>query len=108
MKPSGPAFTLASRSASGRLRRTVVPIVPPGTSSPPTSAASIVRAQQHSNPPQPLFTVLPSVTATGRYGIRMPSMSIVSPTQACSMNSCAMPRIVAAGMSQISAAHSGE
>jgi hypothetical protein len=48
MNPSGPALTLFSRSFCGRLMRTVVPIVPPGTSSAPTSAASIVRAQQHS------------------------------------------------------------
>ena len=66
MNPSGPGLTLCSRSAMGRLSRTVVPSVPPGTSSPPTSVASSVRAQQHSKPPQPLLTVLPSVTATGR------------------------------------------
>ncbi len=79
----------------------MVPIVPPGTSSAPTSVVSTVRAQQHSKPPQPLLTVLPIVIATGRYGIVWPSISIVSPTQAWSMNSFAMRRIVAAGTSQM-------
>ncbi len=66
MKPSGPVTTLSTRAGTCRLSRTVVPSVPPGTSSPPTSAASIVRAQTHSKPPQPLLTVLPRLTATGR------------------------------------------
>jgi hypothetical protein len=48
MKPSGPGVTLSWRRDIGRASRTVVPIVPPGTSSAPTSTASIVRAQQHS------------------------------------------------------------
>jgi hypothetical protein len=65
IRPSGPAFTLLWRSDIGRLSRTVVPRMPPGTSSAPTSEASSVRAQQHSNPPQPLVTVLPRLTATG-------------------------------------------
>jgi len=108
MKPSGPGLTLAWRSESGLFRRTVVPSVPPGTSSAPTRAASIVRAQQHSNPPQPLLTVLPSATATGRNGRVLPSMTMVSPIRACARYSPAMRRIVAAGTSQIAAAHSGE
>ena len=45
MKPSGPGSTLSTRAGTWRLSRTVVPSVPPGTSRPPTSAASIVRAQ---------------------------------------------------------------
>jgi len=48
MKPSGPGFTLDQRSSAGRLSRTVVPSVPPGTSRAPTKKASNVRAQQHS------------------------------------------------------------
>ncbi len=48
MKPSGPGFTLDQRLSAGRLSRTVVPSVPPGTSSAPTRQASSVRAQQHS------------------------------------------------------------
>ncbi|MEQ1807600.1 MAG: hypothetical protein ABL900_19645 [Burkholderiaceae bacterium] len=108
MNPSGPAFTLSSRSDIGRFSRTVVPRVPPGTSSAPTSVASSVRAQQHSKPPQPLFTVLPSVTATGRKGIDWPSMVIVSPTHAWSRYSLAIFRMCAAGTSQIACAHSGE
>jgi hypothetical protein len=48
MKPSGPGFTESSRFWAGRLSRTVVPRIPPGTSSAPTAAASIVRAQQDS------------------------------------------------------------
>ena len=79
MKPSGPGNTLSTRAGTWRLSRTVVPSVPPGTSRPPTSAASSVRAQTHSKPPQPLLTVLPKLTETGRYGMRTPSMSIVSP-----------------------------
>jgi hypothetical protein len=55
-----------------------------------------------------LLTVLPSVTATGRNGIVRPSISIVAPTCAWPMYSSAMRRIVAAGTSQIAAAHSGE
>ena len=66
MKPSGPGLTLSWRCDIGRVNRIVVPIVPPGTSSAPTSVAITVRAQQHSKPPQPLLTVLPSVIATGR------------------------------------------
>ena len=96
------------RAGAWRLSRTVVPSVPPGTSSPPTTAASIVRAQTHSKPPQPLLTVLPRLTDTGRYGRRSPSMSIVSPTRAWSMYSSAIRRIVVAGTSQMPCAHSGE
>ena len=48
MKPSSPGCTLFSRLSCGLLSRTVVPIVPPGTSSAPTRVASMVRAQQHS------------------------------------------------------------
>jgi hypothetical protein len=62
MKPSSPGLTLCSRSSCGGSCRMVVPSVPPGTSSAPTSVASTVRAQQHSKAPQPLLTVLPSVT----------------------------------------------
>ena len=108
MNPSGPGVTLCRRCDIGRASRTVVPIVPPGTSSAPTSTASIVRAQQHSKPPQPLFTVLPSVTATGRYGIVLPSISIVWPTQACAEYSCAILRMTPAFTSHTPSAHSGE
>ena len=48
MKPSGPGRTDSRRFDDGRFRRIVVPRMPPGTSSAPTSAASSVRAQQHS------------------------------------------------------------
>jgi hypothetical protein len=48
MNPSSPILTLAWREVAGRFRRTVVPSVPPGTSSPPTRQAMSVRAQQHS------------------------------------------------------------
>src|SRR5262249_20162637 len=74
MNPSGPGFTLDHRLSAGRLSPTVVPSVPPGTSSAPTRHASRVRAQQHSYPPQPLFTVLPSAIATGRNGRVAPSI----------------------------------
>ena len=48
MKPSGPGLhALHARSDIGRISRTVVPSVPPGTSSAPTRQASSVRAQQH-------------------------------------------------------------
>ena len=107
MKPSSPGFTLRWRLSCGRLRRTVVPSVPPGFSSAPTSAARTVRAQQHSKAPQPLLTDLPSVTATGRSGSVSPSISIVAPMLAASRYSPAMRRIVAAGTSQIFSAHSG-
>ena len=82
MKPSSPGVTLSRRLSCGLFRRTVEPRVPPGTSSAPTSAASTVRAQQHSKAPQPLLTVLPRVTATGRNGSVRPSTSMVSPMQA--------------------------
>ena len=48
MKPSGPGRTDSIRFDDGRFKRIVVPRMPPGTSSPPTSAAMTVRAQQHS------------------------------------------------------------
>ena len=67
----------------------------------------MVRAQQHSKPPQPLLTVLPSATATGRNGSVLPSMTMVSPMCAWSRYSPAMRRMVAAGTSQMPAAHSG-
>ena len=60
------AGSLDVPAATGRTSFTAVPRMPPGTSSAPTKVASSVRAQQHSKPPQPLLTVLPSVTATGR------------------------------------------
>ncbi len=108
MKPSSPGSTLASRLSCGLFNRTVVPSVPPGTSSAPTSVASRVRDQQASKAPQPLLTVLPSVTATGRCGRVWPSISMVWPMQACSRYSSATRRIVAAGTSQTPCAHSGE
>ena len=44
---------------------------------------------------------------SGRNGSVMPSISIVSPTWACARNSLVTRRMVAAGTSQIAAAHSG-
>ena len=107
MKPSGPGRTLLWRLIAGRLSRTVVPMVPPGTSRAPTSETRSVRAQAQSYPPQPLATVLPSTTATGRKGNSRPSTSTVSPIRAWSTNSWAMRRIVSASTPQMSAAHSG-
>ena len=107
MKPSSPAVTLRWRSSWGRFSRTVVPRVPPGTSSAPTRVASTVRAQQHSKAPQPLFTDLPRVTATGRSGRVAPSTSMVAPICAFSRYSPAMRRMVAAGTSLMPSAHSG-
>src|SRR5205814_9005516 len=75
MKPSGPGRTDSIRLDDGWFERTVVPRMPPGTSSAPTRAASRVRAQQHSKPPQPLLTDLPSRIATGRSGSVTPSTS---------------------------------
>ena len=46
--------------------------------------------------------------ATGRKGMVSPSICVVSPTQAWSMNSLAMRRMCAAGTSQTACAHSGE
>ena len=48
MKPSGPGLTLDQRLSAGRLSRTVVPSVLPGTSSAPNRQPISVRAQQHS------------------------------------------------------------
>ncbi len=48
MKPSSPGNTEAWREVAGRFKRTVVPSVPPGTSSDPVMQASCVRAQQAS------------------------------------------------------------
>ena len=108
MKPSSPGSTLLCRLSCGRFRRTVVPTVPPGTSSAPTSTASMVRAQQHSKAPQPLLTDLPRITATGRKGSVTPSITMVSPTPALARYSLAIRRMVAAGTSHIPDAHSGE
>src|SRR5512132_1328121 len=107
MKPSGPGRTDSIRLDDGRFSRTVVPRMPPGTSSAPTRAASSVRAQQHSKPPQALFTDFPSTMATGRSGKVTPSTSMVAPTRACSRYSRVTSRIVSAGTSEIFAAHSG-
>ena len=107
MKPSGPGRTDSIRLDDGRLSRIVVPRMPPGTSSAPTSAASSVRAQQHSKPPQPLLTDLPRRIATGRSGSVTPSTSMVAPTRACSRYSRVTSRIVSAATSEIWAAHSG-
>ena len=108
MKPSSPGSTLLWRLSCGRFRRTVVPSVPPGFSSAPTSTASTVRAQQHSKAPQPLLTDLPSITATGRSGSVTPSITVVAPTLAFSRYSLAMRRMLAAGTSHTPDAHSGE
>ena len=54
-----------------------------------------------------MLTDLPMVTATGRNGSTRPAISTVAPMRACDRNSLAMRRIVCAGTSHTSAAHSG-
>ncbi len=48
MKPSGPGVTVRKRSWAGRLSRMPAPMMPPGTSSAPTSMVSTVRPQHAS------------------------------------------------------------
>ena len=107
IKPSGPFIADFCLLSAGRFSFTFEPIFPPGTSRAPTNVSNIVRAQQQLYPPQPLLTVLPNNIATGLKGISSPSTSMVCPTHALVINSSATVRILSAGTSLCSCAHSG-